>query len=211
MTLFDPKGNVLRGREVDKQLADAQLEQERAQPASLEEDLTKAKRDGRSEDETRLLDTMLLLRGMPGIDDPELVPRLAALFGTHEALVEAMSEVDESKRYEMYTALRTHLPFKAHPLDWYEARIYEMASAGASRYAPVEIGDKKYQPVPAELADKVMLIFSCYKCTRVERFIGETAVATAVEARKKGWVRDLAVNKEVCPKCPAYRQKFGRA
>lgn len=212
MTLFDPQGNILRNREMEKAAADAQLESGKSEFVSLEDDIAKARREGRSEDEKYMLDTMLLVRGLPGLDSPELVPRLAALIKNHEDFMGMIAETDDPKRVEMYEALRPHLTFKPWPLERYMEKIVERAGNAASSWAPVEIGDKAYKPVPAAMADKVLLTFSCYKCTRVERFVGDTVVSTAIQAREKGWVRDLVRDKEICPKCPAAnRQKYGRA
>lgn len=164
-----------------------------------------------NQDEQRDLETQLLVRGFTGLDDPALVPSLARLIHNHEDFIGALGEVDDCKRPEMYEALRPYLPFQPWPLDKYVARICERASAVASTWAPIDIGEKRYQPVPAQMADAVILTFECCKCTRIEQFLGPTPVQTAIVAREKGWVRDLLNDREICPKCPAIRTKYGRA
>lgn len=164
-----------------------------------------------TDDEKRELETQLLVRGFSGLEDPHLIPYLAALITDHEDFVGAMSEVDECKRQDMYDSMRPHLKFKAKPLHWYESRLYERASAGASRWAPIEIGDKAYQPVPQDQATSVVVTFTCSKCTRVQSFANETVVSAVIDGRTKGWVRDMLNSTEICPKCPAIRTKYGRA
>lgn len=161
--------------------------------------------------ERRTLENELLKRGLNGLDSPELIQQLAALVQDHWFLMGLLNEVDQPKRYDAYEALRPYLKFKPWPLEDYISAMAREASERESRMTPVTVGVNKMRIVPRYESTGVLLTFTCAKCTKVEQFFGETPVTVAIEARKKGWVRDVARDHEICPKCPAIRVKYGNS
>lgn len=161
-------------------------------------------------DERRKLENQLMVMGLNRLEDPELVPQMAAIinqWGGHDFFEAMLGECDASKRTEMYEALRPHLKFKPLPLEQYITHIKEHAANVASASEPIQVGTQKFMEVLPEDADACIATLTCYKCTRTEDFVGASPVDAAVKARSAGWVRDLVKQKEICPKCPS---AFGR-
>ena len=156
-------------------------------------------------DERRKLENQLIVMGLNKLSDPELVPQMAKLILNDEFFLGMINECDQEKRYEMYHAIRPHLCFEPKPLEWYESRLKERADAIASWHDPVEVGGTKYHKATAADATGVVIDLKCQNCPKKARYYGKTHVDAVIQARQDGWVRDLIVNKEVCPKCPAQR------
>lgn len=155
-----------------------------------------------NQDEKRALETELIIRGLDGLDDPELLPMFGRAMRDHSWLQGALEECDDDKRRDMYYALKPHLPFKPWEFDAYMNRIIEKASAAATWNEPVQVGEEKYRRVAeSSLASGAIATLLCYKCTAEESFLGDTPVDAIIKARKAGWYRDLIRHKEVCPKC----------
>lgn len=163
-------------------------------------------------DEKRRLENKLMVMGLNGLEDPELVPIFAAICNMHpgytdgnEFLMGLINECDQEKRYAMYEALKPHLTFKVWPLDLFVRKLKQHAQNVESRDQPIEIGKKLYKETAAQFADMAFVELTCYKCKRINGFIDKTMVGAMIKAREKGWVRDLANNKECCPPCKATR------
>jgi hypothetical protein len=74
---------------------------------------------------------MLMSHGLGKLDDPGLVPQLrfvvSRVIKTHEQFRELLNRCEGSKRYAMYEALHSALPFQAKPLDVYIAELADLA------------------------------------------------------------------------------------
>jgi len=176
--------------------------------------------------EKRQLETELLKMGLPGLQQSgaptgELVQEIAGIVNMwpghynrhgewidkHKFLRDLLSECDESQRSDMYWSIVPHLTFKVRPLGHYESliaeRIGNLISKRAARVEgkaphPIEIGLRKV--LPAE-ATHVIAKLKCYKCKRAQEFVGDTPAGAMIAGRKAGWMRDMTVQKEVCPNC----------
>jgi hypothetical protein len=179
-------------------------------------------------DEQRRLENQLMVMGLNKLEDPALVPAMAALINHgyrlmgHDFFLGLINECEQERRYEMYEALKPHLKFKPWPLEKYISVLKEHAGNVASTWAPTEIGEKKsaqpikfngheFEEVAPDDAEGCLLTLTCYKCTRKADFHGITPVQAVMVARHDGWVRDLVMQKEICPKCPAIRPRTARA
>ena len=171
-----------------------------------------------NQSEKRKLDNHLLAMGLPRLNDPELIERLAALVrewhgDRHGFFRDLLNECDADKRYEMYQAMAPKLlPFKAFPLQQYEMQIAEEAGALISqrkmrvegqRLAPIQVGRDTFVPVPKALATGAVATVRCHRCPKVERFQDETPTGAMLKARKAGWIREAGFNKECCAECAA--------
>lgn len=179
--------------------------------------------------EKRQLETELLKMGLPGLQangDPslELIGQLANIVNEwkgapnrhgewidrHKFLRDLLAECDKKDRTAMYEAIRPHLKFVVRPLAQYESMMTERMSGLISKRAamvegrsphPIEVGKKKYAEVPAVMATQAIATLKCYKCKRAAKFVGDTPAGAMIAGRKAGWVRDMSVVREVCPKC----------
>lgn len=154
-------------------------------------------------DEQRKLENQLIVMGLNKLHDPNLVPQMARLIPGHEIFAGMLNECDQDKRREMYEAMRPYLRFKPLPLDTYMNQFKEKANAIDSQTTPISIGKQKFEEVAPEEATQCIATLTCAKCTRQKSYIGDTPAAAATAARQAGWVRDLTLQKEICPKCPA--------
>lgn len=171
------------------------------------------------ENETRQVENQLMVMGLRKLNDPELIRQMANIINVHPGYRDPhafymglLGECEPDQRREMYNALLPHLKFAPWPLDKYVSAIAAPTAEAESRENPIEIGSKKvniggkeYAVVPEAEAEWCFLTLRCYKCTREEEFGGFTLVAAMQVARNAGWVRDIAEQKEICPKCPAVR------
>ena len=165
--------------------------------------------------EKRKLENTLLAEGLAGLNDPELIQQLANLVSNwrgdrHEFLRDMINECEPDKRYEMYHAIAPKLSFKALSLEQYEAQIMERAGAmvsqrrikvEGSRPHAIEIGGHKIPIVSQREADSAIVTLRCHKCSKTDNFIAQTPIGAMIEGRKAGWVRDMGLNKEICPEC----------
>lgn len=167
--------------------------------------------------EKRQLENQLLVMGLKGLNDPDLIQQLAELISAwpgdkHDFLRDLLNECDPDKRYEMYHAIAPKLKFKPLSLPQYEAQIAEKAGAMVSqrrmrvegdRPKPIEVGDKLAEITAKELANAALASLTCHRCGRFEKYLGETPVSAMLEARKAGWIREPGINKECCAQCAA--------
>lgn len=206
--------------------------------------------------EKRQLETQLVKMGLAGLDpqgEPtgELIQQIAGIvnswpghFNRHgewidrdKFLRDLLSECDEDKRNEMYTALKPHLLFPVQPLAHYEAMMTDRINALVSKRAarvegaaprPMLVGDRdairradakrfaKRQKrarqslqageiyvaeSDAQNATHIMATLRCYQCSRSQEFLGDTPAGAMIAGRKAGWMRNMVLNKEVCPAC----------
>lgn len=164
------------------------------------------------DDERRQLESQLVVMGLNGLSDQNFVPQMAMLINQHPGFssphsffIGMINECEQSKRTEMYEALRPHLKFDVWPLERYEAKLREHAANVESHSQPIALGEDVYQEVAIEDATGCIVRMTCHKCTRWEEYYGDTPVEAALNARAAGWVRDVTIQKEICPKCPAIR------
>jgi hypothetical protein len=174
------------------------------------------------DDDRRKLENQLIVMGLNKLDDPALIPALANIINSHPGFsnphafyLGLLNECDQAKRTEMYEALKPHLKFRVWPLEKYVRLLKEHASNVASTWAPpkiesekqpVKFAGKEFEEVAADSAEGCILKLTCHKCTKSEEFYGLTPVEAVTVARAEGWVRDLMLQKEICPKCPAVRE-----
>jgi hypothetical protein len=165
--------------------------------------------------EKRQLNTELMIMGLAQLNDPVLIEQMANLVSDwpgdkHEYMVDLLITCEPGNRYEMYNAIAPRLRFKALSFPQYESQIAlragEMVSQGRVKVEgqapkPIEVGSRKLEIVPAEEATEVLASLSCHLCPAAGRFLGKTAVEAILKARRAGWVRDKALNKETCPDC----------
>lgn len=170
-------------------------------------------------DDKRQLENQLMVMGLRKLSDRELIPQMAQILNAHPGYTDPhafymglLGECEPKQRHDMYYALLPHLKFKPWPLDKYVAMIAEPTANVESHEHPIEIGkkiikvgDTEFELVPQEESEWCFLTLTCKKCTRQEEFGGFTMVAAMQVARNAGWVRDIAEQKEICPKCPAVR------
>ncbi len=170
------------------------------------------------DDERRKLENQLMVMGLNGLSDPELIQQMARIINAHPGFISShyfliglLNGCDQEKRREMYDALCPHFTFKPWPFDKYIQKLKEHAANVESHYNPVKVGTEKLthegkefqQVASAEEAEGVMLTMTCRACTGTANFYGLTVVDAVTVARHDGWVRDLVRQKEVCPKCAA--------
>jgi hypothetical protein len=172
-----------------------------------------------NDEQKRKLENQLVVMGLSQLNDPELIIEMAKLINAHPGFTNSHSfflgfinGCEQEKRTEMYNALRPYLKFDVWPLEKYVAKLKEHASNVASYYDPVQLSDepvkfggKEFRQVKPGEADACILTLTCYKCTKTEDFMGLTPVEAVTVARSVGWVRDLEMQKEICPDCPAVR------
>ena len=155
----------------------------------------------------RKLENQLMVMGLKGVTDPELIQQLADLVShwpgdRNEFFVELLRECDGPKRYEMYQAMAPKLTFK--PISYIAcetsiaARASAMVSQGRMRVegrAPdaITVGGIGMSP------RKPRAILKCHVCSITEQFTGETPVEAIIKARKAGWRHDD--EREYCPDC----------
>jgi hypothetical protein len=164
----------------------------------------------------RKLENELMVMGLAGLNDPDLIQQLADLVSAwpgdkHEYMRDLLNECEPENRYEMYHAIAPKLRgFKALSLPQYEAQIAlkagAMVSQGrmrveGSRPKPIEIGGTKLAVVSEAEATHAVATVVCHRCHKGDRFLGDTPVDAMTKARRKGWTREPGVNKECCPKC----------
>lgn len=163
----------------------------------------------------RKLNTELMVMGLAPLEDPNLIMQLAHIVSEwpgdkHEYLVDLLITCEPEKRYEMYNAITPHLRFKALSYPQYESQIAiragEMVNQGRVKVEgeapkPIVVGGRDLAIVGQAEATEVMATVCCHFCTHIERFLGDTAVEAIVKARRGGWARDKALNKETCPDC----------
>lgn len=162
-------------------------------------------------DERRKVENQLLMLGLRQLTDPQLIEQLGQLVTGHEFLLGLINECDQDQRSAMFEAIRPHLRFEPWPLDRYIAKLKQHASNIDSAVNPIEVGDRTFQPVPAAEATGCVLTLKCHKCTGAEDFYGETPVTAMLLARESGWVFDIAIQKHICPRCPAVRERKPKA
>jgi len=155
-----------------------------------------------NQDEKRQMENQLIVMGLKRLTDPMLVQQIALLIPDHDVYLGMLNECDQEKRYDMYHALKPWLRFEPWPLEKYLIALKERADAIASRNAPIEIGERKYQQVAPQDATGVVIDLRC-SCGNTASYFGETPLCAVILARQDGWVRDKALGKEVCPKCPS--------
>jgi hypothetical protein len=160
--------------------------------------------------ERRNLENQLMVMGLGGLDSPELPSQMAMLIslqgdkypdGKHAFYAGMLGECDAQTRREMYEAIRPHLMFEPWPLDKYIEYVKRKSSEKESKASPISIGEQQYQEATQEQAVGVVAEFTCRKCTFTKRYLGTTLVDAVIMGRKDGWVKDLVMNKEMCPKC----------
>lgn len=163
----------------------------------------------------RKLENELMVMGLAGLNDPDLIQQLADLVSAwpgdkHEYLRDLLNECDPESRYEMYHAIAPKLGFKALSFPQYEAQIAlragQMVSQGRMRVEgqrpkPIEIGGHKLAVVSEQEATHAIATVRCHRCQKGDRFLAETPIGAMTEARKAGWTRPPSVNKETCPEC----------
>lgn len=159
--------------------------------------------------------------GIPTLDeDPSvLMAMIGKQINTHADLASFLfTRVDEQYRSIALETLRPWLAFQPHPLDVYAAQIKlkaeklqlpTMSEDGLTviPFQVGEVGDKRLEDIATEALAKKWVVLTCSKCTQMEKFSGETHVDATIKAREAGWVRDLKLGRETCPKCPAIREK----
>ncbi|SRR6266568_406183 len=164
----------------------------------------------------RKLENELMVMGLAGLSDPDLIQQLADLVSAwpgdkHEYLRDLLNECEPENRYDMYHAIAPKLHgFKALSLPQYEAQIAlkagEMVSqrrmrVEGNRPKPIEVGGTKLAVVSEAEATHAVATVRCHRCQKGDRFLAETPVAAMTEARKAGWTREAGINKETCPEC----------
>jgi hypothetical protein len=178
--------------------------------------------------EKRALETQLMKMGLAGLDSRgnptnDLIDQLASLVNCwqgmenrhgewvdkHVFFRDLLNECDADKRSAMYDAIVPRLNWKALPLATYEAQIQLKASALVSQRKmrvvgdaqKIVIGGNEYALTSKARATGVVATVSCWKCPKRATFHADTAAGAMIEARKAGWTRDKALNKETCPEC----------
>lgn len=161
-----------------------------------------------NQDEKRKVENMLMVMGLPGLDDPNLQQVLADLVSSwpgdkNQFFVDLLNECDADTRYDMYQAMAPRLRFK--PLSFVECetsiqmRASELVSQGRMRVEgqsprPINIGNQKDEP-------KASALLRCWCCGKKQKFGGETPVDAISKARAKGWEHTIGFDIETCPKC----------
>jgi hypothetical protein len=147
-------------------------------------------------DEKRKLENQLLVMGLKGLTDPELIAQLGSLCIDGGMLAGMLNECDKSKRRKMYEAIRPHLKFKPLPFEHYANFFKIRAENIASQASPVIVGERC-----------MIVKLRCTICAKFKAFKADTAVEAMLLARKAGWAHDLMTEKEFCPKCVRTRAK----
>jgi hypothetical protein len=172
---------------------------------------------GQTQKTKAFVDRQLRRFGVGSINDA--ISALAKTIRDHKHLETFLTSIDSlGDRQEVYDSIRPHLRFEPWPLDRYNASANRMAER---EQLPILGEDGHLHPFrPAqdvrsqaqETLDKYLaeksLTLTCYKCLAEESFYAlndETKVDVTIRARRAGWIYDIANDKEICPKCPAYR------
>jgi len=160
-----------------------------------------------NDDEKRKLENWLMVNGLKGLTDPELIQQLADLVSgwpgdKNQFFIDLLNECNADVRYEMYQAMVPKLRFK--PLSFTECetsiqmRVSELISQGRMRVEgsaprPINIGEPEDMQVKAK--------FRCWCCGRKQEFKGDTPVDAVLKARKLGWERTIGFDIETCERC----------
>lgn len=160
------------------------------------------------------INRFLMKRGMPNLQDPNLV-KMIAYVCSEVRFAQALAACVPEKRTAMYESMRPYLRFTAQPLDVYMARAKEMAAQKEQARERNTV-----EAIIEREAGKKSLTLTCGKCLAEETFYAvntshEARADAVMAARKKGWVLQqkrsdegiLEGQMEVCPKCPAFRPK----
>jgi hypothetical protein len=167
----------------------------------------------------RKLENELIVMGLAGLEDPDLIQQLADLVSAwpgdkHDYMRDLLNECEPDKRYELYHAIAPKLRFKALSLPQYEAQIALKAGAMVSqgrmrvegdRPRSIEIAGHKLAVVAPKESTHAVATVRCHRCDNWGQFMADTPAGAMIEARKAGWTRDKALNKETCPECSAQR------
>ena len=157
--------------------------------------------------------------GIPSLDeDPSvLMAMIAKQIHTHRDLRNFLfTRVDVQMRGIALETLRPWLSFTPCPMDTYEAQVKEEAerkqmptlSEDGLKVIPFSTAAVNSQDEKAtEVVATECVKLTCSKCTREGTFFADTYVGAMIKAREAGWVRDLVLGRESCPKCPAVRER----
>jgi len=160
-----------------------------------------------NQEERRQFETRLVVAWGKILHEPGavagLVPELAKLLTSHEDFAGLLNSCAPAERAPLYDAIAPHLPFEPYSVETYMAQMKERAGKSESRLNPITVGAEKYREVPERHATGVVVTFTCARCPRSKNYYGDTPVNAVIQARQDGWVRDVAIEKEICPKCPA--------
>jgi hypothetical protein len=147
--------------------------------------------------------------GLPQADDPRIGQALAFLVKDDAHFQRLLIRQQPEMRHDMYEAMRPYLRFPARPLEDYIRDTAEHIAELESHNNPVAVAQKAVDDAIAfDKSGKKTLILTCYKCTAQAGFVGETQVSAIIEARKVGWMYDKEKDAEICPACPAVRERI---
>lgn len=172
-----------------------------------------------NQNDKRKLDNELMVMGLAGLEDPQLITQMAYLVSSwpgdkHDFLRDLLNECEPEQRYEMFHAIAPKLSFKTLSFSWYEAQIglraAEMVSQGrllvtGDAPKPTEIGGQKVDISSLKDANCGWAILRCHWCGKQGEYLADTPIGAMVAARKAGWVQVQGVGevKQACPLCIA--------
>jgi hypothetical protein len=159
----------------------------------------------RPEQESNTINRVLKARGLPSLDQPEVLPRLGYLVENHGHFTELLKACEPALRREMYEAISPHLRFRAKSLEEYISAGKQHAEAAQLPTIEPDGTLKEFAvPVIEDLIEDptVTLWVTCTKCGKEGFFYGER-LADAVHTMRSsaGWAYDEGGNYHLCPEC----------
>lgn len=132
---------------------------------------------------------------------------------TDEQFKKLLAKVEPDKRHVCYNALRGKLHFKVRSLEDYMLEIKQDAereqlptlSADGTQVIPFSPARDANTARAEKLVAQKWATLTCYKCTGMQDFPGNTPIEARIAAVKAGWVRDKERDEWICPECPAVR------
>lgn len=154
-----------------------------------------------NQNDKRALENELVVMGLPGLDDPNLIQSLADLVNGYPIMAERveffcdlLNECEGSRRREMYEAMRPRLSFPTPPLDVCEERI---AAKAERMVRPKGLPPEKKDDGLVERTIELV----CGACKKEEQFTGLSTADAMSAAHKAGWGRGPIAGQEHCAEC----------
>jgi hypothetical protein len=161
----------------------------------------------------RAMNRLLGEAGLAQMNDPSIIPQLAALVRDDAHFGRLVCACDPEDRTAMYEAMAPNLCFRPRPLHEYLIAAQQDAEA---RQLPIQQADgtlrafnvpeiRTVQRIVDEHLLSEHLALTCRKCTKQATFHGARKADAVQVAREAGWVYDAVSGPEpfeICPACP---------
>jgi len=157
----------------------------------------------RTRRETNAINRVLQAWGLGTLDDSGVAEGIAKLVRNHDHFRDLLKICEPELRREMYESMKSHLRFKAKPLEDYVIAAKEHAE---SHQLLVLDEDGMLQPytVPMVVVEvpEYELMIICSKCGKAASFLGDRPADAVQNMRHSSWAFDESVERHhLCPEC----------